>query len=372
VIAAAKRRHHKELWSSRGEGATPQLVCCYDESEQATFVAEKVLEHRESGIGLKRQAVLFRASHHALVLETELARRKIPYVKYGGLKFLEAAHIKDLMAILRIAENPRDLISGMRMLQLLPGVGPRIARKLLELIGPIEFPLVPWRDARVPAECRAPWLQLLDLLDYLRTEPAPPLAAQIHAIREFYEPCVDRLYDAAGSRKQDLEQMEVVASRYDSRRTMLTELTLDPPNSTEDLAANPLLDEDYLILSTMHSAKGLEFDVVYVIHAADGNIPSDMATGSAAEIEEERRLLYVACTRARAQLYVSHPLRYYTQPWAKADTHGYAQRSRFLADTVRTLFEERGASARSDDDFPARARSAKDVQAWLNRLWRKE
>ena len=132
---------------------------------------------------------------------------------------------------------------------------------------------------------------------------------------------------------------------------------LDPPSYTQELAGPPLLDEDYLILSTMHSAKGLEFDVVYVIHAADGNIPSDMATGSAAEIEEERRLLYVACTRAREQLYVSHPLRYYTQPWAKADTHGYAQRSRFLTHAVTAHFEElQTGPDEVPDESPTRAR----------------
>ena len=165
------------------------------------------------------------------------------------------------------------------------------------------------------------------------------MPARVYAVRSVYAPLLERRYDNVQARLRDLEQIEALAARSQTRSQFLADLVLDPPSYTQELAGPPLLDEDYLILSTMHSAKGLEFDVVYVIHAADGNIPSDMATGSAAEIEEERRLLYVACTRAREQLYVSHPLRYYTQPWAKADTHGYAQRSRFLTRAVLAHFE---------------------------------
>ena len=174
-------------------------------------------------------------------------------------------------------------------------------------------------------------------------------------MRSVYGPLLERRYDNVQARLRDLEQIEGLAARSQTRSQFLADLVLDPPSYTQELAGPPLLDEDYLILSTMHSAKGLEFDVVYVIHAADGNIPSDMATGSAAEIEEERRLLYVACTRAREQLYVSHPLRYYTQPWAKADTHGYAQRSRFLTHAVTAHFDELQTGPERGD--PTRARS---------------
>ena len=338
VIAAAQVRHRKELWSNRADGALPKLMCCYDESDQARYVADRVLEHRESGIALKKQAVLFRASHHALVLESELASRNIPYVKYGGLKFLEAAHIKDMMALLRLAENPRDPISGIRVLQLLPGIGPRTARNLLDQLGPVEAPFEPWKSLSVPGERRTVWKNLLKLLTFLRSEPAPPLAAQVHAIREFYDPILEQKYDSSGSRRQDLEQMEVVATRFESRQSLLSELTLDPPNSTEDLAANPLLDEDYLILSTIHSAKGLEWDSVFVIHAADGNIPSDMAVTNDEQIEEERRLLYVALTRARDWLYVCYPQRYYQGQGPKASRYGFAQVSRFLQGDIGQSF----------------------------------
>ena len=215
-----------------------------------------------------------------------------------------------------------------------------------------------WAGARVPEPARAAWPAVVALFATLAAAGPSDVPAQVHAVRSVYAPLLERRYDNVQARLRDLEQIEGLAARSQTRSQFLAELVLDPPSYTQELAGPPLLDEDYLILSTMHSAKGLEFDVVYVIHAADGNIPSDMATGSADEIEEERRLFYVACTRAREQLYVSHPLRYYTQPWAKADTHGYAQRSRFLTRRRAAHFEEiqtgpeRAAARRG----PARAR----------------
>ena len=195
--------------------------------------------------------------------------------------------------------------------------------------------------------------------------------AQVHAVRSVYGPLLERRYDNVQARLRDLEQIEALAARAQSRSQFLAELVLDPPAYTQELAGPPLLDEDYLVLSTMHSAKGLEFDVVYVIHAADGNIPSDMATGSATEIEEERRLFYVACTRAREQLYVTHPLRYYTQPWAKADTHGYAQRSRFLTDAVLAHFEQvqTGPEPPSGDEGPLERVTTASIRASVRSLW---
>ena len=170
------------------------------------------------------------------------------------------------------------------------------------------------------------------------------LASQIHRIRQFYAPLLERLYDNARARLMDLEQLEWLAARFPDRARFLAEIALDPPSYTEDLAGPPLLDEDFLILSTMHSAKGLEWDAVYIIHAVDGNIPSDMATGKAEEIEEERRLFYVALTRAKDWLYVCFPLRYYSFPRTFSDVHGYALLSRFVSEEVRKFFEQRPAS----------------------------
>lgn len=339
LIREATERRDKNLVTEREGGAEPSLACCKDEAEQTDFVIERILEHRERGVALKEQAVLFRAAHHSAALEIELSRRNIPFIKYGGLKFVEMAHIKDLLAFVRLAANPRDRISGMRILGLIPGIGPKTAQDLEDALdhnsGDFERA---WVGYRAPQAAAGAWPGFVTLMRGLSSQEPGDLAAQIHAVRSFYAPLLSMRYDNVEARLRDLEQIESLASRYSDREQLLTELALDPPAYTQDYAGPPLLDEDYLILSTIHSAKGLEFDAVFVIHAADGNIPSDMATGSPEEIEEERRLLYVACTRARNDLYVVWPLRYYTQPFGRSDTHGYALRSRFVSDAVASLF----------------------------------
>jgi len=344
VMAEAEERHSKNLWSTRNEGAPPKLVPCEDEDEQTEFVVHTVLSHREEGIPLRKQAVLFRASHHSLTLEVELARRNIPFRKYGGLRFVETAHVKDLLAFLRLAENPRDLVAGTRVLMLLPGVGPKKAKALLDQLlavsPPTTNPFKTWQDLRAPSSASSDtWSALTQLLVTLASQEAGDLPSQIRAIRAFYAPLMERLYDNVRARLLDLEQLEWVAGRFPDRARLLTEIALDPPAYSEDLAGPPVLDEDYLILSTMHSAKGLEWDVVYVIHASDGNIPSDMSTGKSEEIEEERRLFYVSLTRARDWLYVCYPLRYYSHPRSTSDIYGYALPSRFLSRSVREAFD---------------------------------
>jgi len=346
VISLAAERHAKDLWSTKKEGARPQLVACVDEDEQTEFVIRQILEHRETGIPLRRQAVLFRASHHSLALELELARRNIPFHKYGGLRFMESAHVKDLMAFLRLAENSQDFMAGTRVLMLLPGIGPKKARALMELLsGTAPRGFVAWAQASPPSPASAlKWNALVSLMTDLAGNDPGDLPSQIHRIRLNYTPLLERLYDNSRARLLDLEQIEMLASRSTDRTQFLAEIALDPPSYTEDLAGPPLVDEDYLILSTMHSAKGLEWDAVYLIHAADGNIPSDMATGKLEEIEEERRLFYVALTRAKDWLYVCYPLRYYTFPRSFSDIHGYGQVTRFMSESVRPYFDQRPAT----------------------------
>jgi DNA helicase-2/ATP-dependent DNA helicase PcrA len=343
VIALARERFPKELWSVRPGGARPRLVTCPDENEQALEVCRNVLEQREQGVELRRQAVLFRTSHHSDLLELELTRRNIPFVKYGGLKFLEAAHVKDVLAMLRVLENPRDEVSWFRVLQLLDGIGPASARALMESIGvrsgvaPVQtFVLSP---PRPPSAAAAVGLDALRSVFGDCTTGALSPAAEIARIRRFVEPIFERRYSSAPARIQDVEQLERVAGTYAARGPFLAELALDPPTSTSDLAGPPLLDEDYLILSTVHSAKGGEWDAVHVIHAADGMIPSDMSTTDAESIEEERRLFYVALTRARDMLYVYFPLRFYRRPRGLDDAHHYAQLTRFLPRSVHGYFD---------------------------------
>ncbi len=380
VIALATKRHDKTLWSARCGQARPALITHLDEAEQASGVCEAVLDARERGLALKRQAVLFRAAHHSDLLEIELARRNIPFVKYGGLKFLEAAHVKDVLACLRILENPDDEVSWFRVLQLLDGVGPATARRLAASLGVAEprdggapSPLRVLLDSppKVPPAAREGLSRLLEVVRLLDHAPEPPVATQLQRIGWFLEPAFVRLYPSAASRLRDVEQLAVLAGGARSRSSFLADLTLDPPASTGDLAGPPLLDEDWLVLSTIHSAKGCEWDEVHVIHATDGNIPSDMATGDAEQIEEERRLLYVALTRARDALFVHVPLRYHTGGRPMSDRHSYAQVSRFLPEQVRSNFDER-TSFTDDERTVAREdieRGSNHVDAFLAGLW---
>lgn len=371
IIAETPERYEKDLWTTREGGGRPTIAVCRDETEQSDWLIERILGHREQGTALKKQAVLFRATHHSLPLEVELSRRNIPFIKYGGLKFLEMAHVKDLLGFLRLAENPRDITAGMRVVGLVPGIGPKTAESLMRRLSENGGDFETWVGVDVPEQAKALWPEFVSLVRALASAPASDLSAQVHAIRTVFAPLVERRYDNVAARLRDLEQLESVASRFSDRTRFLSELALDPPSYTQDFAGPPLLDEDYLILSTMHSAKGLEFDVVYVIHAADGNIPSDMSTGTPEEIEEERRLFYVACTRARDALYVTYPLRYYVHgsPWT--DTHGYAQRTRFLTDAVLPLFVEvqaRPAPAEGDNDILPAATSV-SIREGVKRLW---
>jgi len=380
AIALSPQRHEKTLWSERPGERRPTLRTCLDEAEQSDTLCRTVLRHREEGVPLHEQAVLFRAAHHSDLLEVELTRRNIPFVKYGGLKFMEAAHVKDALALLRILENPWDEVSWFRILQLPDGIGPATARRLmdqLEVRRPTDdvvrlSPLVKFLDepVGVPPAAREGVQSLRGVLgDCLADEEGMPPAAQIQRLRVFLEPVFARKYEAAAARLRDIDQLEALAGGYESRGRFIAELTLDPPSSTGDLAGPPLLDEDWLILSTIHSAKGLEFDVVHVIHAADGMIPSDMSTGDDDEIEEERRLLYVALTRARDALHVYVPQRYYRRPRGLEDPHSYSQVSRFLLpDSVRSTFDEIAPEVTALTDAETVAGHA-SVDGYLADLW---
>jgi DNA helicase-2/ATP-dependent DNA helicase PcrA len=349
VIDLAPERFAKRLFSSKSSQQRPMLVTAEDESLQVDYVVERILKNREANIDLKKQAVLFRTAHHSDALEVELSRRNIPYVKFGGLKFLEAAHVKDTICILRWAENPLDTIAAYRVLQMLEGVGPAIARRALEHMRSNQAAEKPISENSVffeslksfeaPAAARDSWEPMVKLMKEL-SSPQTPWKGQLHAVLGWYQPLLESNYDAAHVRAGDLEQLEQIAGEYVSRERFLSELTLDPPNATGDQAGPPLLDEDYLILSTIHSAKGQEWDVVYVLNCADGCIPSDMATGDPQQIEEERRLLYVAMTRAKNQLHLIHPLRFYVRTQHRhGDKHLFAPLTRFLPASTQRHFE---------------------------------
>jgi DNA helicase-2/ATP-dependent DNA helicase PcrA len=377
VIAQARRRYTKELWSARRGDRKPALVTCMDESDEAEVVCNNVLELRERGTQLQSQAVLFRAGYNSAQLEIELGRRNVPYVKYGGLRFVEAAHIKDMLAMLRILENPFDELSWFRILLLLDGVGAATARRLLEELGvrpratPEGGPLARIGSlGSTPESAAREVAELANALGDCSDIPGPE--AEIERLRTFYEPVMQRAHSAAPSRARDLDQLASIASGYSSREHMISDLTLDPPAVTGDLAGPPHLDEDYLILSTIHSAKGCEWDAVHLIHTADGVIPSDMATGDEEEIDEELRLFYVALTRARNDLTVYFPLRFYFRRQPMGDGHSFAQLTRFLPPDLLDLFDQSSSARREAETsaFDVGVSDGAPVDELLERLWR--
>ena len=452
VIALAAERFAKNLWSERASAQRPRLVTVKDEAAQADFVVDSVLARREEGLKLKQQAVLFRASAHSARLELELTRRNIPFVKYGGLRFLEAAHVKDVLALLRWAENPRDRIAGFRAIQLLAGIGPKTAGRVLDNVCAAPPGCALLAEQPVPEAARAGWLEFATLLDRLAgreeapsaafapagaptetavlpedlvgaaeaantgdgeamrgnvpsaafapagapTETAPlpeahvgapagantaiggarvgvPWPADFELACRWYEAQMPRLYDDFAVRALDIQQLARIAATSPSRQRFLTELTLDPPSATSGEAGMPLLDEDYLILSTIHSAKGQEWSAVSVLNVVDGCIPSDVATRNSAEIEEERRLLYVAMTRAKDALDLIVPQRFHvTQQMGLGDRHVYAGRSRFIPNRLLGRFEQASwpPPAPELQGSPASRQAAIDLAAKMRDMWR--
>jgi DNA helicase II / ATP-dependent DNA helicase PcrA len=370
VIGLAKERFTKNLWTERTSAAKPQLVSVRDEADQARFIVERILENRESGTLLKEQAVLFRTSSHSGPLEIELTRRNIPFVKFGGLKFLDAAHIKDMLALLRFVENPRDRVAGFRLLHLLPGVGSATAQRVLDRMAEAADPIAALTGIPTPPRTGDDWKSFVETLGNLRYSEWP---VDLERARLWYEPHLERIHEDAETRRADLLQLEQIASGYPSRERFLTELTLDPPDATSDQAGVPLLDEDYLILSTIHSAKGQEWKSVYLLNVVDGCMPSDLGAGTSAEIEEERRLLYVAMTRAKDDLHLVVPQRFFVHGQrAQGDRHLYASRTRFIPEKLLSLFERTtwpvvpaGTAARPTSQGPK-----VDIGARMRGMWR--
>ena len=335
VIEQARERFTKNLWTERVSDRKPRLVTLNTEAEQAKYFVDRILDDRETGTKLIEQAVLFRTSSHAIQIEAELTRRNVPYVKFGGLKFLDSAHVKDLLSFLRLARNPRDRVAGFRVLQLMPGIGPKSAAHILDALDLAPDPLAALHDVAPPQRAEADWASFVAAM----TTP-PEWPAALGRARAWYDPHLARIHEDADARRQDLLQLEQIAGGYPSAEAFLTELTLDPPDATSDQAGVPLKDEDYLILSTIHSAKGQEWKSVYLLNAVDGCIPSDLGTGSTRELEEERRLLYVAMTRAKDELTLGLPLRFYvTQQARNGDRHLYAMRTRFIPNDILDRFE---------------------------------
>jgi DNA helicase-2/ATP-dependent DNA helicase PcrA len=344
VIGRATERYTKNLFSRRPGGSRPVIAMVDDESAQASFVVDRILADREVGIGLRDQAVLFRASHHSASVELELARRNVPFIKFGGLKFLEAAHVKDVIALLRWAENPRDQVAAFRILKLLPGVGPATARQAVAAVVASGGSLSSLRMFRPPSGAATAWQEMVELMTDLAS--ASQWDGQLQRLRIWYDPMLAALYESPRARLGDLDQLERMAGEHRTRASFLTDLSLDPPEASGDEAGVPAKDEEWLTLSTIHSAKGQEWKAVTILNVVDGCIPSDLATGTPEELEEERRLLYVAMTRAKDHLVLMQPLRFYVKGQSVGgNKHVYAPRTRFIAEVDLALFEVVGRSS---------------------------
>jgi DNA helicase II / ATP-dependent DNA helicase PcrA len=335
VIELAPERYSKTLFSKRRSEQKPYLTTVADERTQARYVAQQILDAREDGIPLKSQAVLFRASSHSAELELELARRNIPFVKYGGVKFLDAAHIKDILCLLRWCENPNDRVAGCRALQLLPGVGPGTAAKVLKKLERRQSVVRVLGRVPVPRNASKGWRRFACLVRQLH-QAETPWPAELHTVRKWYKPLLQYKYDDHEARLPDICQLEQIAAGFESRRQFLTDLALDPPDGTRDQWNNVGTNiDDYAILSTMHSAKGKEWRVVRILNVTDGCIPLDQAE----DREEERRLLHVAMTRAKNELDLIVPERLFKYQQKLDNRCVYGAVSHFIPGSIRDVFD---------------------------------
>lgn len=291
-----RHKYKKLLYTKKGEGSQPQLVIAENENTQSKFLVQKILELREEGIPLEEIAVLFRSSYLSFDLEIELTKANIPFVKYGGFKFIETAHIKDLIAYLRVTENPKDVVAWNRILLLIDGIGPRNAEKII--------------DGILHHQYSDKVRDLFDLLKEVATDLKTP-SEKVDRIQAYYNAIFKKVYDDWRRREKDLEMFYAITERYKDVPTLLTDLALEPPNESVSEVVSPGKESELLTLSTIHSAKGLEWKAVFIIYALDGRFPNSRSVDDHEELEEERRLMYVACTRAKEHLFITYPINIY-------------------------------------------------------------
>jgi len=309
IIQHAKEKYDKKLFTKKEGGEKPGFIETESENYQSRFIVQRMLELREEGVELNDMAVLYRSVWQSMDLEIELNTHNIPYVIYGGIKFTEAAHIKDLLSFLKIAYNPKDSVSWHRALMLIQGIGPRYAENIVsriveEDIG-IEFLSDSCHSLR---KYSGDLKQLKETLEYIgRTDPGHNLAEKLRKAVDFYTPLLKEKYDDYHKRREDLESLETIAARYRNLDDFLADLTLEPIEESQFKVTPEDEEDEKVVLSTIHSSKGLEWHTVFVIYLIDGYLPSSYAIHSEEEIEEERRLLYVASTRAKQNLYLLKP-----------------------------------------------------------------
>jgi DNA helicase-2/ATP-dependent DNA helicase PcrA len=370
LMADGAREYRKTLIGTRQSNQKPLYVTVDDDAAQVEYIVGKILATREAAGSLRRHAILFRSVRQSDALELELTKRKIPFVKYGGSNFLEAEHNKDMLSVLRWIDNPRNIAAGFRVLKLVPGVDPALAKSALEYFEAQGFSVKSLAAFEVPRTASMAWKGFCTMLEKL-ADPGTPWPGQAGLVRQWYKPHLERLYDTAFRRASDLEQLEQLSVHYPSRERFLTELTVDPPTLTSEQSRDASNDEEYVILSTIHSAKGQEWDIVYVLNVAEGNFPSEVSAGKPDMIEEDRRLLYVAMNRARNELHLCAPLKYVSAKRTKSgDPEVHGGKSQFMTDKLLECCERMTfRSLRGADNLRAGEAATVDVASQLKEMW---
>ncbi|MBT6121451.1 UvrD-helicase domain-containing protein [bacterium] len=365
VIGQAREKYDKSLFSSKNVGEKPAYIETKSENEQSQFVCQKILELRENGTDLNEIAVLVRSGWQSNDLEIELKSHNIPFVKYGGFKFVETAHVKDVVAYLKIAFNPLDQLSWRRVLSLIDGIGPKT---ITTIIGEINKNLHDPSSA-LKLFSKKKFYKELTALIYLILSPnnhERTAEAWMTIVMEFYRPIFQLQYDDYTKRKNDLDSLEAISSRFPTLEKFLTDLSLDPPNSSQTESLPESQDDEKITISTIHSAKGLEWTCVFILSLIDGYLPSFQSLGDIHQIEEERRLLYVALTRAKDYLFLMKP--HLDSP--KGGYYAYqgmqfSKLSRFLDrdDYKDSLMERWSLTSEDDDPFDDSATNANTCES---------
>lgn len=335
IIEQASEKYSKHLFSENNYGDLPAIIPTPNENFQSQFIVDKILSLREEGIQLNEIAVLFRSSYFSFDLEIELNKAKIPFVKFGGMKFIETSHIKDVLAFMRIIENPKDLISWFRVLLLHEGIGAKKSQNILDLISSAQLPLNLKTDENISKLLKPSIIQLFEFLDNFKDIKYSP-AEIITQVIEFYQPLFRANYDDFNKRKKDIDVLDSISQNYRSLNSFLSDMALDPPRDSvaEILPENK--DNEFITLSTIHSAKGLEWHTVFIINLLEGYFPSSMSAGSSSELEEERRLMYVASTRAKKNLYITYPMNIFD----RANGYTISKPSRFIDSVNENIAEK--------------------------------
>ena len=306
IIDEATEKYTKRLFTRKIDGPLPSLVEAASENTQSRFIAQKILELREEGVPLSEVAVLFRSSFHSFDLEIELSRKGLPFIKRGGVKFIETAHVKDLLAHVRVIANPLDTVSWHRVLMLVEGVGPKKAQDLLAALVKSDKPFQALRE--VTGRSSQGLRNLAHTLESLTGAGDRRPAEQVNQVFEYYLPILKEQYDDYPKRTRDLDHLHTIAEGYPGVDEFLADLALEPPDGSAVDVDAPDRDDERLVLSTIHSAKGLEWQCVFVMWVVDGRFPSVYSFIAEDELEEERRLFYVAVTRAKRHLYLTYPI----------------------------------------------------------------